>query len=196
MSIKKAIYSFKSGNPIVVFDNENRENEGDIILAAQFATPEKVNWITQNARGLICVAITKQRADILNIALMPRRGIKALSCMFLQSVEAAEGVTTGISAYDRSKTITWLADPSKKETDFSTPGHIFPCLANEGGLNERQGHTEAGVRLCQISDLFQAAVICEIMHEDGTMKNYDQLVTFANKWDIDMVSINEIMDYN
>lgn len=196
MSIEFALQQLKLGNPIVVFDHESRENEGDIILPAQFATPEKINWITIHARGLICVAISQLRANQLNLSLMPRRGIKELSCMFLQSVEAAEGVTTGISAYDRSRTIQWLSDGSKREADFTTPGHVFPCLASEGGLNKRQGHTEAGVELCKLAELSQAAVICEIMHDDGRMKNYDQLVAFANKWDLAMISIKDIMVYN
>lgn len=195
MRIKKAIKSFASGNPIIVFDHESRENEGDIILSAQYATPETINWITMHARGLICVALSQARADKLNLALMPRRGIKPLSCMFLQSVEAAEGVTTGISAFDRARTIQWLADPTKGPEDFTTPGHVFPCLANEGGLTVRQGHTEAGVTMCQLSQLEEAAVICEIMHDDGKMKNFSQLKSFANKWDLDMISISDILDY-
>lgn len=196
MSIKNAIKQFKLGNPIIVFDHESRENEGDIVLSAQYATPEKINWITMYARGLICVALSQTRAQQLNLSLMPRRGIKELSCMFLQSVEAAEGVTTGISAFDRSRTIQWLADKNKTEMNFTTPGHIFPCLANDGGLSARQGHTEAGVTLCQMASLPEAAVICEIMHEDGTMKNFKQLTLFAKQWGLDMISIKDIMDYN
>jgi len=196
MSVSKALKSFASGKPIIVFDHESRENEGDIILPAQFASPELVNWITIHARGLVCVALSQARADKLNLSLMPRRGIKPLSCMFLQSVEAAEGVTTGISAFDRARTIQWLADPTKGPGDFTTPGHVFPCLANEGGLNVRQGHTEAGVTLCQLSNLEEAAVICEIMHDDGKMKNFSQLKSFANKWDLNMISISDILDYN
>ena len=196
MSITFALSQFKQGKPIVVFDHESRENEGDIILPAQFATPEKINWITIYARGLICVAMTQSRADQLDLSLMPRRGIKDLSCMFLQSVEAAKGVTTGISAYDRAKTIQCLADDSKKSIDFTTPGHVFPCLSSQGGLTERKGHTEAGVALCQLTGLNKVAVICEIMHEDGRMKNYDQLLTFAKKFDLAMISINDILDYN
>ena len=196
MSIKHALFQFKQGNPLIVFDHESRENEGDIILSAKYATPEKINWITMYARGLICVAISQTRADQLNLSLMPRRGIKEFSCMFLQSVEAADGVTTGISAFDRARTIQWLSDHTKVENDFTTPGHVFPCLANCGGLDVRQGHTEAGIALCQITDLPEAAVICEIMHDDGRMKNFKQLTLFAKEWGLDMISIKDIMDYN
>ena len=195
MTIKAALEQFKQGHPIIVFDHESRENEGDIILSAKDATPEKVNWITKYARGLICVALSEARAEQLDLSLMPRRGIKN-SCMFLQSVEAAQDVTTGISAFDRSKTIQWLADENRGKNDFITPGHIFPCLASKNGLKERQGHTEAGVVLCEMTDLPEAALICEIMHDDGTMKNYKQLALFAKKWQLNLISIKDIMDYN
>jgi 3,4-dihydroxy 2-butanone 4-phosphate synthase/GTP cyclohydrolase II len=195
MAIEFALKSFKEGKPIIVFDNESRENEGDIILPAQLVTPEIINWITIHARGLICVAVSELRAEQLNLSLMPRRNIKPFSCMFLQSVEAAKDVTTGISAFDRAKTIQWLADLTKEESDFATPGHVFPCLAHKDGLSARQGHTEAAIHLCQLSNLNEVAVICEIMHEDGKMKNYNQLQTFAKKWQLAMISIKDILDY-
>jgi 3,4-dihydroxy 2-butanone 4-phosphate synthase/GTP cyclohydrolase II len=192
--IKEAIKAFQSGQPIIVYDGQ-KEMEGDILLSAAHATPELINWVTLYARGLICVAIGHEIAAQLGLTLMPRINLGQHTCGFLNSVDALHGITTGVSAYDRAKTIQLLADPKAKPDDFSSPGHIFPCLAQKAGLAERQGHTEATVYLCQLAGLRPAGLICEILDDDGRMRNFESLKDFAQNWDLVMISIDDLVDY-
>lgn len=194
-TLTKIIQAFQKGEPIVVYDGQN-EMEGDIILAAEHATPEMINWISMYARGLICVAIDRRIATRLNLNLMPKKNKGQHMCSFLESVDAIANTTTGISAFDRAKTIQLLASPTATSQDFCSPGHVFPCLANEAGLTARQGHTEATIYLCELARLRPAGVICEILDDDGHMKNFLALKQFARKWDLSMISIEELVEHH
>ena len=154
---------------VVVCDDEDRENEGDLVIAAQFATPDAVNFMAKHARGLICLALTPERCDELDLDLMPAKNEGALKTAFTVSIEAGEGVSTGISAHDRAHTVQVAIDPHTKPHDIVQPGHVFPLKAKDGGVLERTGHTEASVDLARLAGLIPAGVICEIMNEDGTM---------------------------
>lgn len=190
----QAIQAFQSGQPIIVYDGE-KEMEGDIILSAEHASPELINWITLYARGLICVAVGHQVADQLDLTLMPRKNLGQHTCGFLNSVDALNGITTGVSAFDRAKTIQLLANPQSQPEHFSSPGHIFPCLAQKEGLAVRQGHTEAAVYLCQLAKLRPAGLICEILDDDGQMRDFESLKAFAKTWDLVMLSINDLVEH-
>jgi len=194
-SIEEAIQDFKDGQFLIVVDDEARENEGDFIIAADKVTPEKVNFITKEGRGLICVAITNERAGELDLELMVPENTETHKTAFTISVDYRKGTTTGISAHDRNATIKALANPEIKAADFRKPGHIFPLIAKEGGVLKRAGHTEAAVDLAVMAGLHPAAVLCEIMDEDGTMARRDTLFKIADKFDIKIITIKDLIEY-
>src|SRR5436190_23104730 len=168
-SVEEALEDIRAGKMVVVCDAEDRENEGDLTLAAQFATPENVNFMAREGRGLICLALTAQRCDELGLDLMAAKNESAFETAFTVSIEAREGVTTGISAHDRAHTIQVAIDPGARPQDLVQPGHIFPLKAKQGGVLERTGQTEAAVDLARLAGLNPSGVICEIMNDDGTM---------------------------
>lgn len=178
-SIEKVLMAFRAGEMIVVTDDENRENEGDVICAAQFATAEKINFMATEARGLICVPMTEERITELRLARAPSEDLHKTA--FSESVDAKEGVTTGISAFDRAITVAKLIDPTASRTDFNVPGHLFPLAARPGGVLQRAGHTEASVDLARLAGLYPATVICEIMNPNGTMARLTDLDAFRQK---------------
>jgi 3,4-dihydroxy 2-butanone 4-phosphate synthase/GTP cyclohydrolase II len=178
---------------VVVCDGEERENEGDLVLAARFATPRAVNFMVTHGRGLVCLALSPQRTEELELDLMPARNGAPLGTAFTVSIEAAEGVTTGISAADRSRTIQVAIDPSSTSSDLRRPGHVFPLRARPGGVLERAGHTEAGVDLARLAGLDPAAVICEIMNDDGTMARVPELVGYRRRHGLKMVTIADLI---
>ena len=192
--VKDAIEEIKKGNMVVLIDDEDRENEGDLVYAATFSTPKKVNFMAKEARGLICVAISKRIANKLDLAPMVQKNSSQHETAFTVSVDAKEA-TTGISAYERDLTIKLLASPLSTKDDFVKPGHIFPLIAKEGGVLVRTGHTEGSVDLCKLAGLREAAVICEIMNEDGTMARRDDLEKFAKKHNLKIVYISDIVEY-
>src|SRR4029077_9768998 len=168
-TIEEAIEEIRQGRIVVVCDDEDRENEGDLTMAAQFATPEAVNFMAKEARGLICLALTPERCDELGLDLMAAKNETPLQTAFTVAIEAREGVTTGISAADRARTIQVAVDPGASPRDLVQPGHVFPLKAKPGGVLERTGQTEAAVDLARLAGLNPAGVICEVMNEDGTM---------------------------
>jgi 3,4-dihydroxy 2-butanone 4-phosphate synthase/GTP cyclohydrolase II len=194
-SIEEAIELIKKGEIIILVDDESRENEGDMVVAAQFITPEKVNFMTKWARGLLCVAISKEISERLNLFPMVVNNNSLHGTAFTVSVDAKEGVSTGISAYDRALTIKKIADPNSKPDDFVRPGHIFPIVAREGGVLVRAGHTEGSTDLCKLAGLIPAAAICEIMNEDGTMARLPDLINLAKRFGMKIVKIEDIIRY-
>ena len=196
-SIEEAIAALQAGQAIIVVDDENRENEGDLLVAAQFATPDIINFMAQKARGLICVALTGPTLDRLNIPMMvpEAENSSGFGSPFTVSVEAATGVTTGISAADRARTVQVLIDPASTAADIAVPGHMFPLRAHPAGVLARRGHTEAGVDLPRLAGLTPAAVICEVMAEDGTMARLPELCRFAADHDLKIISIEALVNY-
>ncbi|HEY8449592.1 MAG TPA: 3,4-dihydroxy-2-butanone-4-phosphate synthase, partial [Bacillota bacterium] len=180
---------------VIVVDDENRENEGDLVMAAEKATPEAVNFMAKYGRGLICVPLPGERLDALGIPPMVNRPQDSMQTDFTVSVDAREGTTTGISAYDRALTIRLLADPKATARDFVQPGHIFPLRAKEGGVLRRPGHTEAAVDLARLAGLEPAGVICEIMNEDGTMARLPERKAFARRHGLKLISIADLVRY-
>src|SRR5205085_3122496 len=164
---------------IVVVDDEDRENEGDLTIAAEFATPEVINFMAKHGRGLICVALTEDRLDYLRLGMMTNHNTSQYGTAFTESIDAREGVTTGISAYDRARTIKVAIDPASRPSDLVKPGHTFPLRARKGGVLVRAGQTEAAVDLARMAGLIPAGVICEIMKEDGTMARVPDLIEFC-----------------
>lgn len=195
-SIEDALLDYAKGKIIIVVDDENRENEGDMICNAQFATPENINYMAQNARGLICVAIDKNIASKMQLNQMVEQNTEKMKTAFTISIDADEkfGVTTGISAYDRAKTIEVLINSSNPE-DLRRPGHLFPCVAREGGVLERIGHTEAVVDLAKLSGLAPAGAMCEIMTSDGHMARRDYILDFAKKNNIKVITVADLVKY-
>ncbi len=196
-SIEDALIDYSKGKIVIVVDDENRENEGDMICAADFATPENINYMAQNARGLICVAIDKTIAQKMELNQMVEQNTESMKTAFTVSIDADEkfGVTTGISTYDRAKTIEVLIDKNSKPADLRRPGHLFPCVARVGGVLERIGHTEATVDLAKLTNLSPAGVMCEIMQEDGHMARRDYILDFANKNDIKVITVADLVKY-
>lgn len=194
-TIEEALEDIRRGRMVIVTDDEDRENEGDLVMAAQFVTPEAVNFMAKEGRGLICLALTPQRCDQLGLKLMTAKNEAPLETAFTVSIEAAEGVTTGISAADRSQTIQVAIDPASAPRDIVVPGHVFPLKAKEGGVLERSGHTEASVDLARLAGLNPSGVICEVMNEDGTMARVDDLVGYAAKHDLKMITIADLIGY-
>ena len=194
-SIEEAIEEIRAGRMVVVCDNEDRENEGDLIMAAQFATPEAVNFMMTHARGLICLALTGERIDQLGLRLQAKRNESTLGTAFVESIEARDGVTTGISAPDRSRTIMTAIDPNMSRDDLRTPGHVFPLRAQDGGVLKRSGHTEAAVDLARLAGLIPAGVICEIARPDGTMARVADLVPFAEEHGLKIITVAQLIEF-
>lgn len=193
--VKKALEELQQGRMIILFDSENRENEGDLIVAAEKITPEAINFMAQQARGLICLAMQEQDLERLNIPMMVEHSTNPLNTAFTASIEAATGVTTGISAYDRARTVQVAVNPNSTAKDIVMPGHIFPLRARKGGVLERIGHTEGGVDLARMAGLHPSAVICEIMKDDGTMARFPDLEKFAAKHQLTLLSIRDLVNY-
>ncbi len=194
-TIEEAIEEIRRGHMVVVCDGEDRENEGDLVMAAQFATPEAVNFMAKHGRGLICLALTPERCEELGLRLMAAKNEAPLQTAFTISIEAAEGVTTGISAHDRARTIQVAIDPHSKPSDLVQPGHVFPLKAKPGGVLERTGHTEAAVDLARLAGLIPAGVICEIMNEDGTMARVPDLAAYCERHGLKMVTVADLIAY-
>jgi len=194
-SIEKALEAIRRGEMVIVVDDEDRENEGDLVLAAEKVTPEKINFMAKHARGLICTPMAPERLDELGLKLMVPSDPSGKRCAFTVSVDAREGISTGISARDRAHTIKKLIDPNVKPSDFVQPGHVFPLRARPGGVLQRAGHTEASVDLARLAGLYPAAVICEIMNEDGTMARLPDLKRFAQRFDLPIISIADLIRY-
>ncbi|HEX6712914.1 MAG TPA: 3,4-dihydroxy-2-butanone-4-phosphate synthase, partial [Thermoleophilaceae bacterium] len=194
-TIEEAIEDIREGKMVIVCDAEDRENEGDLTLAAQFATPEAINFMAKEGRGLICLALEPQRCDDLGLDLMAAKNESPFQTAFTVSVEAREGVTTGISAHDRAHTIQVAIDPRSTPNDLVQPGHIFPLKAKSGGVLERAGQTEAAVDLARLAGVTPAGVICEIMNDDGTMARVPDLEKFCAKHDMKMVTVADLIEY-
>jgi len=194
-SISEAIEDIRAGKFIILVDDESRENEGDLAIAAERVTPEAINFMTKYGRGLICLPITGQRLDELGIPLMVTNNTSRHSTAFTISIEARDKVTTGVSAFDRAQTIQTVLDPDTRAGDLVRPGHIFPIRAREGGVLVRAGHTEAIVDLARLAGLYPAGVICEIMDEDGTMARLPQLEVMASMFDLKIVAISDLIAY-
>ncbi len=193
--ISAAMNDLQAGKIIIVVDDENRENEGDFVCSAQFATPEIINFMAKNGRGLICTAIKKERAQELDLKPMVQKNTSHLGTAFTESVDYIHETTTGISAYDRAATIKALISPETKPEDLGRPGHIFPLVAEGGGVLRRAGHTEAAVDLSRLAGLYPAGVICEIMDEDGTMARLPQLIEIAKKFDLKIITSADLIEY-
>ncbi len=194
-TVEEAIEDIRAGKMVVVCDDEDRENEGDLTLAAQFATPEAINFMAKEGRGLICLALTPGRCDELGLDLMAAKNESPFETAFTVSIEAREGVTTGISAHDRARTIQVAIDPSARPRDVVQPGHVFPLKAKPGGVLERVGQTEAAVDLARLAGLNPSGVICEIMNDDGTMARVDDLVGYCQRHDLKMITVADLVAY-
>src|SRR4051794_10250927 len=194
-TIEEAIEDIRSGKMVVVCDEEDRENEGDLTLAAQFATPEAITFMAKEGMGLICLALDPERCDELGLELMAAKNESPFQTAFTVSIEAREGVTTGISAHDRTRTIQVAIDPRSTPRDLVQPGHIFPLKAKAGGVLERAGQTEAGVDLARLAGLTPAAVICEVMKDDGTMARVPDLEKFCAERNLKMVTVTDLIEY-
>ncbi|MBI2655161.1 3,4-dihydroxy-2-butanone-4-phosphate synthase [Candidatus Woesearchaeota archaeon] len=191
-TLKDAISDFKKGKFLIVIDEKHRENEGDLILAAEKVTPEKINFMIKHARGLVCVPMLGKRLDDLNLPLMTKVNTELHHCKFTVSADYKKGTTTGISAYDRAKTIKALIGKNTKPNDLAKPGHVFPLRCDEGGLRKRAGHTEAAIELCKLAGLYPAAVICEIIGENGRMAKMDEIKRMAKKYNLKIIKIEEL----
>jgi 3,4-dihydroxy 2-butanone 4-phosphate synthase/GTP cyclohydrolase II len=194
-SPEEIIDEARNGRMFILVDDEDRENEGDLVIPAQMATPEKINFMARHGRGLICLAMTKARVETLGLELMSRNNGTRHETAFTVSIEAREGVTTGISAADRACTIAVAIDATKDKTDIVTPGHVFPLVARDGGVLVRAGHTEAAVDVSRLAGLNPSGVICEIMNEDGTMARMDDLVSFAQLHNLKIGTIRDLIAY-
>lgn len=195
-TIAAAIEDIRNGKMVIVVDDEDRENEGDFIMAARFATPEAINFMSKEGRGLICAALTEERCVELELTPMVSSNTSLHETAFTVSIDLiGQGTTTGISAHDRSKTIQALVDPASKAADFGRPGHIFPLKAKSGGVLRRSGHTEATVDLARLAGLEPAGVLVEVMNEDGSMARLPQLLEIAQKFGLKIISIKDLIDY-
>src|SRR3954470_23194961 len=193
--VPTAVEEIRAGRMVVVVDDEDRENEGDLMFAAEKVTPEAVNFMAKYGRGLICLAMTEERLDYLRIGPMTSENTSPYGTAFCESVEAREGVTTGISAHDRSRTIQVLIDPKSRAGDLVRPGHTFPLRARKGGVLVRAGQTEASVDLARLAGMVPAGVICEIMNEDGTMARVPDLKEFCAQHDLKMLTVADLIRY-
>lgn len=196
-TVEEAIESFKAGKPVLIADDENRENEGDLICSAQMVTPEIINFMATECRGLVCIAITPERAKELELTQMVEKNTESAQTAFTQSIDGAAkfGVTTGISAQDRAKTIQIAIDKNSRPSDLRRPGHIFPCVAKSGGVLQRTGHTEASVDLARLAGHIPAGVMCEIMSPDGTMARRDELKEFAQTHNVKFITVSQLIAY-
>ncbi|MBI2657784.1 3,4-dihydroxy-2-butanone-4-phosphate synthase [Candidatus Woesearchaeota archaeon] len=194
-NIKSTIGDFKKGKFVVVVDDEHRENEADLVLAAEKTTPEKINFMIKNARGLVCVPMLGKRLDELELPMMVKKNTEFTKCAFTVSVDAKKGTTTGISAYDRARTIKALVDSRTKPSDLARPGHVFPLRCDSKGLTSRPGHTEASIELCRLAGLYPAAVICEIVGENGKMARMPEVRRMAKKFNLKVIRINDLIEF-
>lgn len=196
-TVEEAIESFKAGQPVLIADDEDRENEGDLICSAQMVTPEIINFMASECRGLVCIAITPERAKELELTQMVEKNTESAQTAFTQSIDGAAkfGVTTGISAQDRAKTIQIAIDKNSRPNDLRRPGHVFPCVAKPGGVLQRIGHTEASVDLARLAGHTPAGVMCEIMKADGTMARRDDLQEFAKKHNFKFITVAQLIAY-
>ncbi len=193
-TIEEALEDIRQGRMIVVVDDEDRENEGDLLMAAEKVTPESVNFMATYGRGMICAPLTEERARQLELGLMVERNTESMKTAFTVTVDHKSS-TTGISAFERANTIKELTNPDSDSNDFVKPGHIFPLIARDGGVLKRSGHTEAAVDLARIAGLYPAGVICEVMNEDGTMARVPQLIEFSKKHGLKIITIEELIKY-
>lgn len=194
-SAEDIIAEARNGRMFILVDDEDRENEGDLVIPAQMATPDAVNFMATHGRGLICLTLSKSRVDELGLELMSRKNGTRHETAFTVSIEAREGVTTGISAADRARTIAVAVDASKTVDDIVTPGHVFPLIARDGGVLVRAGHTEASVDISRLAGLNPSGVICEIMNDDGTMARLDDLIPFARKHGLKIGTIADLIAF-
>jgi 3,4-dihydroxy 2-butanone 4-phosphate synthase/GTP cyclohydrolase II len=194
-TVEEAIEDVRQGKFVVVVDDEDRENEGDLTIAAQFATPEAVNFMVMHARGLVCLCLTEERCDELGLRQMTEQNETPFGTAFTVSVEAREGVTTGISAHDRAHTIQVAIDPTSQPSDLVQPGHVFPLRARRGGVLQRTGQTEAAVDLARLAGLNPAGVVCEIMRDDGTMARVPDLVPYCERHGLKMITVADLVEY-
>ena len=194
-SIEEAVKDFKEGKFVIVVDDEDRENEGDLIIAAEKITPEKVNFMLKNARGLLCAPITMERCKELDLPHQVTDNTSLLGTPFTVTIDKLEGCATGVSAHDRAETIKALADPASKPETFGRPGHVNPLYAQDNGVLRRSGHTEATIDLCRMAGLYPAGALMEIMNEDGTMARMPQLQEMARAWDMKIITIKDMIAY-
>ena len=194
-TVEQAIEEIRAGRFVVVVDDEDRENEGDLTIAAQFVTPEAVNFMATHGRGLICLCLTPERCEVLGLRQMTDQNETPFGTAFTVSIEAREGVSTGISAHDRARTIQVAIDPTSTAYDLVQPGHIFPLRARSGGVLQRSGQTEAAVDLARLAGLAPAGVVCEIMNDDGTMARVSDLVDYCARHDLKMVTVADLIEY-
>jgi 3,4-dihydroxy 2-butanone 4-phosphate synthase/GTP cyclohydrolase II len=194
-TIDEAIDDLRQGKMVIVCDDEDRENEGDLVMAAQFVTPEAINFMAKEARGYICLSLTPERCEALGLELMSAKNESGLQTAFTVTIEARDGVTTGVSAHDRAHTMQVAIDPSKGADDICTPGHVNPLKARAGGVLERTGHTEASVDLARLAGLNPSGVICEIMNPDGTMARVPDLIGYAERHGLRMITIADLIAY-
>jgi 3,4-dihydroxy 2-butanone 4-phosphate synthase/GTP cyclohydrolase II len=195
VSVPEAVEEIRAGRILIIVDDEDRENEGDLMVAAEKVTPEIINFMATYGRGLICLALTPERCDYLRLPLMSAHNTSTFGTAFTEAIDASEGVTTGISAADRTRTILTAIDPACRPSDLARPGHVFPLRAREGGVLVRAGQTEASVDLSRLAGMAPAGVICEVMNEDGTMARVPQLEDFCARHGIKMISVAEIIRY-
>jgi len=193
--VPSAIDEIRAGRMVIVVDDEDRENEGDLTLAAEKVTPEAINFMAKYGRGLVCLAMTEERLDQLRIGPMTAENTSQFGTAFCEAIDARDGVTTGISAYDRSRTIQVAIDPKSRPGDLARPGHVFPLRARKGGVLVRAGQTEASVDLARLAGMIPAGIICEIMNEDGTMSRVPDLIKFCNEHGMKMLTVAELIRY-
>ncbi|HLC60143.1 MAG TPA: 3,4-dihydroxy-2-butanone-4-phosphate synthase [Candidatus Nanoarchaeia archaeon] len=192
-NLKEAVNDFKKGKFVILVDDKQRENEGDLVLAAEKVSPEKINFMIKHARGLVCVPMLKKRLEVLNIPPMTQVNTELHKCKFTVSVDYKYGTSTGISAFDRARTIKSLIDDKTKPDDLAKPGHVFPLIYDEGGLKKRMGHTEAAIELCKLAGMYPAAVICEIIADNGKMAEMPDLHRMAMKFNLKILRINALI---
>jgi len=195
ISVEEALEYIRAGRMVIIVDDEDRENEGDLMVAAEKVTPEIINFMAKYGRGLICLSLTKQRVEELNLPPMVAENTARFGTAFTVSIDAREGITTGISAYDRARTILTAIDPRTRPEDLARPGHVFPLEAREGGVLARAGQTEASVDLARLAGLYPAGVICEVMKEDGAMARMPDLEKFSQEHDIPILTIADLISY-
>jgi 3,4-dihydroxy 2-butanone 4-phosphate synthase/GTP cyclohydrolase II len=193
--VPAAIDEIRAGKMIVIVDDEDRENEGDLMLAAEKVTPESINFMAKFGRGLVCLTLTEERLEHLRIGPMSAENTSNYGTAFCEAIDAREGVTTGISAFDRARTIRTAIDPATRPSDLARPGHVFPLRARKGGVLVRAGQTEASVDLARMAGMVPAGIICEIMREDGTMARVPDLIEFCNAHGMKMLTVAELIRY-
>ncbi|MBI2619408.1 MAG: 3,4-dihydroxy-2-butanone-4-phosphate synthase, partial [Ignavibacteriales bacterium] len=194
-SVEDAIEDFRRGKILIVVDDEDRENEGDFVVASEKVTPEIINMLTREGRGVVCAPLTPRRADELLLDPMVEANTSLHETPFTVSVDYVHGTTTGVSAADRAATVRALIDPQAKPSDFARPGHIFPLRASEGGVLRRAGHTEAVIDLCRLAGLSPGGVLCEILNEDGTMARVPELMATARRFGLKIITVKSLIGY-